>query len=231
MVLRPQEGREIWRDTGPMTFLSNEAYKSEDVKIEFERPTVINQFARLIDDRILDRRQKLSFIVYGMRTDMKMKVFEWQKERLNLPVNLILNGFAQREAQKAMEQAERVDSHLRKAIKYIYPRGGGGNKKAFDSIVNDARNQFWSDLRPEYDNLLEGLAAVTAEEEDKIQELHEDWHQDVVRIGWRAFDDAVGVLDADRKQLARQMEARRIFAAGLARVFANTTEKEGNNGK
>lgn len=218
LARRPQEGREVWRDIGPLALLRQADYESEKGKVRFERPAVVTQFAALSDERALPRESRIALTLYGMRTDMKMKVFEWQRETLALPPGLIRQGAHGGDAQRAIERADTVAYYLRQAIKHAYPRGGAGNKKAFDGLVTHAQRGYWNSLRAEFDELLVALANLPDDEDsfdEAVTTLREGWGRSVTRVGKDALEDAIGDLDTDGDALRRQVEARRAFVRRL----------------
>jgi hypothetical protein len=157
-----------------------------------------------------------------MRTDLKMKVFEWQRERLTLPGRLVFGTGFQRDAQGAMERAEDVAGALRGAIRAAYPREGKGNARALGTLVGYAEREFWAALRPAYFALLDALADLRPEA-DGAKERRDAalaaWADATRRVCRRAFADAVEGLDTDRYALERQARAGRRLEAGLFAAF------------
>jgi hypothetical protein len=140
-VMRPQEGRDIWRDTGPLALLHEGAYKGEKGEVRFARPSVVNQFALLVRDNRIDRNTPLSLTAYGMRIkDLKMNFQEWRKESLEVPVPLVIDTNFQIAAQRAMDKADQAEYHLKRAIKKVYPRDASSNSQALE-YLDCQRNQ------------------------------------------------------------------------------------------
>jgi hypothetical protein len=222
VALRPQEGREIWRDSGPLALLEDKDYGSDpSQRLRFERPAIISQFASLALGRHIEQQPVFSLDVYGMRTD-NMKVFEWQRERLSLPAELVLNSRFHILAQDAIEDVGSVASALRRAIKQAYPRSGKGNKAAFDTLVADAQRDLWATLRPTYGRLLASLANLppsTISEAARVTELNA-WHEQIRQVGVRIFNEIIDPLDSDSEALRRQVEARRSFGFALHKLFS-----------
>jgi hypothetical protein len=81
--VRMREERPLWRDAGPLLLLNEADHGGGEKKVSFRRPDVVEQAFSIFD---LDR--SLSVQVYGMRTDMKMKVFEWVKSAWQVPARL-----------------------------------------------------------------------------------------------------------------------------------------------
>ena len=227
--LRPREQHELWRDTGPLALLRSSEYEVEHggAKIRFERPLVVTQSAELAQQGVLPGSAELRLVIYGMRTDLKMKVFEWQRESLSLPAALVWRSPFRTEAQHAMEEAELVGARLRRAAKLAYPRAGGGNKRAFEGQTGDAERRFWSELRPHYDELLRALAGMPLEATEEVREgCRQRWRQQAAEAGGRALDDVIGDLDTDADALVRQVTARAFFRASMAKLLASAAEAE-----
>ncbi|MHB0999620.1 MAG: type I-E CRISPR-associated protein Cse1/CasA [Armatimonadota bacterium] len=217
LVMRPDEGKDIWRDTGPFTLLHEGDYVSEKGNLRFSRPRVVDQYSMLFRDS----DNSVSFTIYGMRTDMKMKVFEWRRERLTLPAPLIWNTAFHTDAQNEMDRAGKVEYAIKKALKRVYPRDGAGNKKAFDTLYNNAQREFWSTLQSSYDSFLKDLADIPTREgnDDNVALCRERWHSALRSTAKAVFDRAVRDLDTDSEALRRQMEAYRSFNINLAVIF------------
>lgn len=225
--MRPQDGKEIWRDTGPLALLREGTYESPKAKVRFARPSLVDQFERLVLNDCIPRDTPLSLNIYGMRTDMKMKVFEWQKETLSpVPGTLVIGSKFADFAQEAIEDADRVEYALKRAIKHLARDDGKGNPKALDSLIANATRQYWSALRPVYCDLLKELAAVRADQRAEAKFLVEDkWRKDVKQAVMRVFDQASDGFDTYGDSIQRQVEARLSLTRALAKLF-ETPEQE-----
>ena len=230
MILRPQEGKQAWRDVGPLALLHNESHGKDEQKTSFARPRVVDQYAEMYRGHFTKSLvpQDLRLTLYGMRTDLKMKVFEWQRESMEpLPAPLVLNTEYGTTAQREMERASQVDNGLKRALKLAYPREGKGNKQAFDSRIEYARRRFWNALRSAYRNLLYGLAnADPVQIMEAKKPLSEQWKQQVRAVGERTFEEAIQDLDAEANLVLRvEVMARREFQKTL--YFALSDEQAG----
>lgn len=213
-VVRLREGRDLWRDLGPLALLHGGKTAL--------RPLVVEQFAHFIDDRLLPRTTALELTLYGMRTDMKMKIFEWRRDELRLPVALLLQGqgatFGEEVQQRWLHQAELVAYVLRLAVKKLYPRGGGGNEKAFGSRVAYVERGYWSALRGTFEALLVQLASVGSDVA-AWEPLRLAWRRAVEREARTAFGRASDGLGTGNHVLERATRARRSLEFGMRRVF------------
>lgn len=227
LILRPQEGKAVWRDTGPLALLHAGTHGRGEDEVQHERPRLVDQFAEMSRDKWWSGQADLRLTVYGMRTDLKMKIFEWQRETLSLPVPLIVHSLFGTDAQTAIVNAGKVAFGLRAAIKKAYERGGAGNAQAFDERIEAAQRQFWVGLRGEYEEYLDNLAVLSPEEDaSQAAALRTGWQTTVTRIGRGAFEEAVRDLDTDAQTLKRRVEARREFGKRLFFAFATLEQRK-----
>lgn len=209
--LRPLEGRQVWRDTGALVLNRGSGSDQQD-----HRPGVVRQFAALFSEGAFDGSQdggQFSLSLYGMRTDLKTKVFEWQRERLVLPRQVLTWGDELvHRAQQAMDEANAISSIVRSAIRLAYPREGKGARSPLESRAAEARERFWSSLAPRYQAFLHHLAALPpgAPESETLAALAA-WREALLGTGRDALNHAIEDLDADRKALERQVNARDFF--------------------
>ena len=222
-VMRPQEGKEAWRDTGPLALLREGEHGREEDKIRFERPRIVDQFATMSD--LLPKSTALRLSLYGLRTDLKMKIFEWQREALTIPKQLVLESKFHLEADAEMEKAEKVAYALRIAIKLTYPRDGAGNKSAFAALTSSAERDFWQELRGCYEDFLKNLADTSAIDEAGIQQVRQHWQAELRSVGQSALNEAIGTLDTDAEALARWVKATEFYRFRVRDIFATPEER------
>lgn len=224
-VMRPQEGREVWRDTAPLALLHERDYQGSDSPIQFMRPALLSQFAQLAKEDYKSKGDALRLCLYGLRTDMKMKIFEWRREELSLPRDLVLQDKFHMAVQDATTQAGDVARALRHAVKATYDREGAGNKAAFDTLIAHSERGFWNALRPCFNTLLDGLASLAPTLKAEAEAVLDRWRQVLKETGRCILEDAVGDLDTDAGALKRQVLARQAFEKNLAYVLATPDQK------
>ena len=212
IVLRLRKGRSLWRDTGPFALLIGNR--------GFMRPPVVSQAAEIAPE------QPLRLTLYGMRTDMNAKVFEWQREPLIVPRRLVHGSAFVGDAVEGMEQAETAAYYLRRAIKSAYTRGGDGNKKAFDGLADGAERDYWVALQACYEALLAILDGLDANDGTGRTMARKQWATEVKDKALRALRAAVEGLDMDASALERQTRAFKSLEAGLYVLFLPPEERE-----
>lgn len=216
LILRPRENREVWRDTGPLALLREKSWQSKNGKIAFERPAILSQIGALIRANKLPPDHRLALAIYAVRTDLKMKTFEWVRETLPLPFALLQGERAAIEAQNALENAEMVAFVLRRAIKVAYPREGKGNDAAFAALVVTTEKGFWRELKPHFDDFVEFLAHP--HEDEARDSTRQNWRDRLGKVGWDAITLALDDLDGNAGALQRQTEAYKNFRDGILAV-------------
>ncbi|HTE20676.1 MAG TPA: type I-E CRISPR-associated protein Cse1/CasA [Armatimonadota bacterium] len=214
--VRMREGRPLWRDAGPLALLKRGAYKTERDKFEYRRPDVI-EYAFEVTEAPLRIR------VYGIRTDLKMKVFEWAASELLVPSEV---GRAERVGalvQRWLDLSEAAGRALRGAIRGLYPREGGGNKSALGRTVELAEHAYWSALENQFHDLLFRAATLSDEHVDDVERVSEvlaPWKTAIRRNAVTAFESIAKDYDADADALERAVAARGRLGAALKRILA-----------
>ena len=220
LPLRPQEDHELWRDTGPLLLLQQQMSYPTSRNEQYERPQVVTQLVSLQENGFFEDAQATLFI-YGMRTDMKMKIFEWQRERLPVPEGIARPGLNWGVAQQAIELAESVAFLLKRAIKVAYPRQGGGNENAFDTRITHAARQYWQALRDAYNDLLAALSTLPADDQfqPKLDEALSRWQHAIEQQSRARLDEALYDLDTNAATMKRVVDARQYFSRATWALF------------
>ncbi len=215
--VRPQEERELWRDTGPLLLLQEKEYRGAK-KIRFEKPLVVTQFRQLAMERIIDSKRSIIVEAYGAQTD-KMKFFEWRFDRLVLPAGLYNEEWAGSLVQDAVDQADLVAYFLGKALKKAYPREGKSNKAAFDDAISNCKRAFWDVLRHEFNRFLDDLSTHGRNDIDRYSKYIAKWRVVLRDRAVDALEEVLDDLDADAGALERQVAARDSFYLYLRKAF------------
>lgn len=226
LPLRPQVGRSLWRDMGPLLLLRKDEYSSANGKVTFSRPLAVEQYNAMKMKRVIGRDAPIRIEVYGMRAD-KAKIFEWQYERMHLPAKVAEAYQAGKQVQNALDRADSVAYALRKAIKEAYPRQGKGNQKAFESVVVAAEQRFWDRLHLRFrEQFLAGLATQDPNDPTAPNTLLQQWGEETRKVGWRELDATLDHLGSDAEAMARNERARSVFAR-LVAALVNPKKESG----
>ncbi len=210
--IRPREGREVWRDTGPLMLLEDRDFQGRNERVSFDRPLVVTQFKMLQERRTIPKTRVLKIVVYGIRTDLKMKIFEWHRVELSLPAGLLEKPGLAFKIYKAMETAEDVAYCLRGAIATAYPGEGGKGSDAFANLMNTGERRYWRVLEPRFrGEFLEDLTQLDFSKPNSYQPLRKKWIRTLRAEGERALNFILEPLDADARSLKNQVSGRDRF--------------------
>ena len=216
--IRMRENRPLWRDAGPLLLLNESEFGRNEKKISFRRPDVVEQAFELTDTG-----DPLVIQVYGMRTDMKMKVFEWAKSAWSVPSDLGRSTRLGSLVQHELDRAERAAYGLRISIKALYPAEGAGNKEALGCIIDRCERAYWQRLEPNLHPLMNTFAALDPNAPDKpalIATISTDWREGIRRYALELFEFAAKDMDADGDALERQVHARTRLKNTLRKVLS-----------
>jgi len=216
--IRMRENRAPWRDAGPLLLLDQAQHGQGERKIAFRRPAVVNQAFK-----ISESGEPFDFQFYGMRTDMKMKVFEWAKSKLSVPANLGRSTTLGSRVHEELDHAEQIAFALRSSIKLLFPREGSSNKQALGNIAARCERAFWLRLEPSFHPLMHAFAALDPDATDDpelIAATAKDWRDSIRDLAREQLELAVEDMDADSDALERQVRARARLNNSIRKVFS-----------
>lgn len=214
--LRPREDREPWRDVDALLLLQHRGHGS---KRTVERPRVVTQLALLREEgSALARSMKVRLI--GMRTDLKMKVFEWLAQDLVLPLPIAPNERQYNTLVRLVSSADAVQRALASAITNATRRPAFDHRDLARSLVVPAGRRFWGSL----DQPFRATAAAIAgrdpgSEGARLEEDEHEWKARCARMAQREFQSAVERLAHNACQLIATERARAGLDRYLARVL------------
>lgn len=204
--VRMREGRPLWREAGPLLLLSQRSTGSGEDKVAFQRPDVV---AHAFEVKLSKAPQKI--VAYAMRTDMKMKVFEWVRATLELPPKLGKSERLGAIVHAELDLADSLARSLTASIRHLYPREGAGNKAALGNLVDQTERAYWQELERHFQPLLTAFAELPENAPDNpelITEARRPWREAIERITKQQFEGAAKDMDSDSDALERQVKAR-----------------------
>lgn len=205
--VRMRENRPLWRDAGPLALLREDpGSKTKENKVAYKRPDVLQQAFELMGDG-----KSLVIQAYGLRTDMKMKVFEWAKSSWSVPSKLGRSTRLGSLVHHELERAERAASALRACIKALFPRDGAANKEALKTTADRCERAYWQHLELRFHPLMNAFAQLdpdAPDDPDLIAATAKDWREAVKSLAVEHFESAAEDMDTDSDALERQVRAR-----------------------
>jgi len=219
--IRPQEDRASWRDIGPLMLLRESEYQAEGGKKAFNCPAVVQQFTELRQNSTLPEDTPLVVTAYGIRTDMKMKIFEWLGDRLALPKRVATQPNLRVQVQRALDLAEYVNATLRAAISRSYPRNGQGAKNPLGTLKDLSSSAYWEAILRNFKmNLIEtGLLCQDINDPNAPGKLEQDWKRILLKEGSDTLELSLKDLDSNAKEIERAEKARGFFQGVTRKKF------------
>jgi len=204
--IRMREGRPLWREAGPLLILSQRSGGSGEEKVAFQRPDVVEMsfMAPIL-------QAPLRIVAYGMRTDMKMKVFEWVRGTLELPLKLGRSERLGAIVQAELDLTDKVSFALTSSIKHLYPRDGAGNKSALGNLVGRCERAYWQQLERHFQPMLTAFSELSEDAPNDpalIAATARAWRSAIERIAKEQFEGAAKDMDSDSDALERQVKGR-----------------------
>jgi CRISPR system Cascade subunit CasA len=216
-VLRPAEERAPWRDTEAFFLASG----SRRETLTAQRPRIVEQWLRMADEAPSLRTQTLSATAYALRTDGKMKVFEWLRDELRFERALIVGETFHARVTMALHEGESGAGELERAVRRLAPRDGSGGAGKGRQLM--ALRQYWDGLHNAFTTHVRALAALDPADVQALDSAAATWRTAVRREALAAFDLASDGLRRDAATLERVSIARSHLARSLAMLGAPPT--------
>lgn len=196
--VRPKEGQASWREFNAL-FLTQELGSEEKER----RPRVLDQLDELDQnyDVLPFGDAPIPFRVIGVRTDGKMKYFEWQEEGFLVPPRVLHDLKADFAIRQALDLAETIAGQ----IGYIFRQHFGGearDRERFQRLKSDMIAAYWQGLAAPFRVFILKLGAAGIDDQTGAE-----WARLVAEHGNRVFQDAAQDAGSDGAALRRQVEA------------------------
>ncbi|MFA5064067.1 MAG: type I-E CRISPR-associated protein Cse1/CasA [Dehalococcoidia bacterium] len=216
--VRMRENRPLWRDAGPLLLLNEVEHGRDETKVSFRRPDVVEHAFSL-----MDTGDTLIIQVYGMRTDMKMKIFEWAKSAWSVPSKLGCSTRLGSLVYQELGRAENSAYWLRNSIKLLHPREGARNKKALRTIMDRCERAYWQHLESHFHPLMNAFSVLDPDASNDpvlIEKTAGNWRENIRYLALEQFELASEDMDADSDALERQVRARNRLLNKLKEVLS-----------
>lgn len=216
--VRMRENRPLWRDAGPFFLLHDVEVGQGESRVFFKRPDVVDQAFSVGIDCIPTQIQ-----AYGMRTDLKMKIFEWAQAAWRVPYNLGRFTRLGSIVNEELSRADRVAWALRGAVRSLCPRDATGNTDALRCVAGRAERAYWIGLEMEFPFLMAAFASLNPNAPDDpalIAQAASGWREALKNLAVRQFDFAAKDMDADADALERLVKARAWLDSTIRKVLS-----------
>ncbi len=190
LPVRPVEGRAVWREFGAL-FLPQQAGGSQ-----YLRPAIIDQIEavrREFDEADIDQ---IPFQTVGLRTDMKMKIFEWESNGFPVAPRILNDLEAGDRIIAGLEFAKACEKILNRMY-HLYFEGrspqypDAAPLKGTDAIRARMIQRYWQRAGDAFRDWLPGFGPQA-----DLDTLFDAWLDDVVGIAGAVFRETAGQLYA-----------------------------------
>ena len=184
LPVRPVEGRSLWREFATL-FLPDKANESG---LKALQPAILEQFNEVWQqDRNVLPYTGIPLRTIGLRTDMKMKIFEWEEAGFAIPPRLLTDTDAAYYIRQGIDFAQRAGSTLTSTFSQYF--GTGGDRYA--AVKNQMVQNYWQQLGQRFHRHIQ---RHTPEADAYI--LFHQWLDDVLLVAKGAFEKAALSLPA-----------------------------------
>lgn len=186
LPIRPIANRALWREYAGL-FLPDQ---EDQNKLKAFRPSVINQL------EVVHRRDETAvppdvfhFRTIGLRTDMKMKIFEWDETGFTVPPRLLADADAAHFIKMGIEFAKHSEDTLKSTFNQYF--GGSGKSERYAALKKQMSQQYWQSLGEAFQQYILQFTATVDNET-----LFHQWLDTVLKTGCQIFKETVLSLPA-----------------------------------
>lgn len=187
LPVRPVLNRALWREFAAL-FLPDKIDETSGLKAT--RPAIIDQLNEIwTEDKTILPFNKIPLRTIGLRTDMKMKIFEWEEAGFIVPPRLLGDADMAQYIQINVEFAIRSDSTLKSTFNQYF--GGGGKAGRYAALKQQMSHTYWQRLGEEFQiHILKYSTGANPET------LKHEWLDTVLRTARYTFEQTVLALPA-----------------------------------
>jgi CRISPR system Cascade subunit CasA len=202
--IRPRKGKVLWREFASL-FLPSPV--DEGTKRRTQPPSVLYQLA---EEGLRDDVDIYPFRCIGMRTDMRMKVFEWIDAGFDVPISLLHDFEGSDEVRQAIDFA----TDCAGVIAYTFRKtfGGDGTTKHHETLRRRMTDAYWAALAAPFRDFVLAIA-----EPETREAARRAWVDRVVAEGKAAFKTYSEMTGSDAASLRKRVTGRRICDIQLYR--------------
>ncbi|MCB9005991.1 MAG: type I-E CRISPR-associated protein Cse1/CasA [Ardenticatenaceae bacterium] len=187
LPIRPVTNRVLWREFAGL-FLPDKADETSNLKAA--RPAILDQLEEVWrDNKSVLPFKDIPVRVVGLRTDMKMKIFEWEEAGFAVPPRLLTDVDSAHNIKLGIEFAVRSEGTLKSTFNQYF--GGGGKSERYAALKQQMSQRYWQTLGEAFQtHILQYTAAADTET------LFHRWLDIVLNTGRQVFQEIVLSLPA-----------------------------------
>lgn len=188
--VRPLEGRAVWREFSSLFLPTNTDY----------RPAILNQLEEIEPELPNTDEAAFPVRVIGLRTDMKMKIFEWQESGFALPPRVLSDVDSAKTIEASIEFAIKCNDIIRGIFRIYF--GGGGKDSRLKTVNAQMSQRYWQQLGHTFHSHIQHYTPQA-----DTSALLQTWVQTVIDQAQTLFEETVETLPDDGATLRRRIEA------------------------
>jgi hypothetical protein len=194
--IRPVVGRSVWREFAGL-FLPDQ---SDERGYRPFRPGILNQLELVQDDLPYAKDIPIPLRVIGLRTDMKMKTFEWQESGFAVPPRLLTDPDSVYTIEQSLEFATQCNGIIRSTFRQYFGRDSKANR--LKTVVSQMSGRYWQELGHAFHSHIQQYIG-----QSDPDALLQDWLKQVLQQAQAVFEEATDTLPDDGATLRRRIEA------------------------
>lgn len=186
LPVRPVTNRALWREYASL-FLPD---KADESGLKGIRPGVLDQLEEVWrQDKSILPFKNIPLRTIGLRTDMKMKIFEWEEAGFSVPTRLLTDPDAAHYIKMGIDFAIHSEGTLKSTFNQYF--GGGGNSERWAPLKQQMSHTYWQKLGEAFQQHV--LRYTTGANPEA---LHHSWLDIVLKTARNIFQETVLSLPA-----------------------------------
>jgi len=197
LPIRPVENRALWRE---FTGLFLPAIQDEKGHTSY-RPAVLSQLEAIWrQDKTVLPFGRFPVRLIGLRTDMKMKIFEWEETGFAIAPRLLADEGVTGRIQDGIDFATDSDGIIKSVFSHCF--GGGSKSSRYDTLRREMSRLYWQRLGEAFQAQIAGFGERT-----DLEDWFHLWLDTVVHMAVTTFQETADMLPNDGPTLRERIEA------------------------
>lgn len=210
--IRPIEGRAVWREFAGL-------FLPQQKDGPFYRPAVIGQLEAMREDLPYSPTAPFPFQAIGLRTDMKMKIFEWESSGFLVPPPILADPDMAIKIRSALDFATQCDKIISATFTQYF--GGDGPNKRHRSLCRRLSQSYWESLAPHFHAFIQILA-----QSHVLDEPFHAWLNTVQDTAFQQFEKFARLVGSDAVTLKERVQATSHNRAKIYKLRKETYPQE-----
>jgi hypothetical protein len=165
------------------------------------RPALVDQLKAIWEEEpnILPYTGEIPWGTIGLRTDMKMKIFEWEEAGFALTPHLLTNLATSEKVKESINFARKCDGILKSTFSQYF---GRGKSDRFSTHKLQMSREYWQSLGQTFTRQLQSYG-----DQSNNEAVFHAWLDIVLQKAIDSFDEATDKLPHDGGTLMQRQQA------------------------